>query len=280
MERLAKIKQLIRQLILGSTKTIEMRGADVDDLLQKYSSEEVTNELFEFGRVLLATNDDRVALIDSKATTLVGYSSAILAFLLIRGPSGMHFCVESIAIAVAGIFAGAACVCAGLALRGAQNWSALSEATWLPQEQIVAGPDPLKRFYIGAMHQVLQDNHRIANRKADQMILAQFCVAVAGMLLAVTLIWSVLSQSFSPPFGVYSTSAAPRAAMCSPCRGDSALSVRYLASAEDQGERGEKREQQQALESVLSADSPDSIVRSGLDRLWPYVAPDSLNRIG
>jgi hypothetical protein len=231
----------IRNFVLGSTKTQELPGAEVDELLSEYSSEEVTKELFDFGQILLTADDERVGLIDSKATTLVGYSSAILAFLLIRGASWTHSRFELVAIATVGVIAGFACVFAGLALRGAQNWSQLSEATWFPREQVLAGSDPLKRFYITAMHQVLQDNHRIANRKADQMIVAQVLVALAGVLLAITLaaaIATTVIRSFtSRPSELYSTSVSPLTDYCA---------ATYSVSAE--GRQEEQRAERQATE--------------------------------
>lgn len=245
----------LRDSILGVTRTQELPGAEVDELLAKYSAGDVTKELFDFGRMLLTANDERVGFIDSKATTLVGYSSAILAFLLMRGVGWMHSSLELVAIAIIAVIAGLACFFAGMALRGAQNWSELGERTWFPQEQVLAGSDPLKRFYISAMHQVLQDNHRIANRKADQMILAQVLVALAGVLLAIVLtaaIATTMIRSFtSRPSGLRSVSDAP-------------LTGYYVAtclmSAEDRQEqvqRGrEPREPQLARHLGPAADFP------------------------
>jgi hypothetical protein len=214
----SELRQWIRTSLLGATKPHELPGEEVDQLLAKYPSEEVTKELFDFGQMLLTTDDERVGLIDSKATTLIGYSSAILAFLLMRGVSWTHSWVELIAIALVAVLAGLACVAAFMAVRGAQNWSQLSEATWFPRDQVLAGPDQLKRFYISAMHQVLQDNHRIANRKADEMIIAQILVAAAGVLLAIILtvaIATTLIRSLTcRPSELYSASAAPVTAHC------------------------------------------------------------------
>jgi hypothetical protein len=83
----SELRRWVRTSLLGATKTQELPGEEVDQLLAKYPSEDVTKELFDFGQMLLTTDDERVGLIDSKATTLIGYSSAILAFLLMRGAS-------------------------------------------------------------------------------------------------------------------------------------------------------------------------------------------------
>lgn len=244
---LSELRRKLRKSILGATKTQELPGADVDELLAKYSAEDVTKELFTFGQMLLTANDERVGFIDSKATTLVGYSSAILAFLLMRGVSWMHSPLELIAIAIIAVIAGLACFLAGMALRGAQNWSELGEKTWFPREQVLAGSDPLKRFYISAMHQVLQDNHRIANRKADQMILAQVLVAFAGVLLAITLIVGIATTIVtSRPSELHSASAVPPT--------DCHVAM-YLMFAEDQREQRESQKPQPARHLVLVVDS-------------------------
>ncbi len=236
----SELRRWLRNSVLGKTKTIELPGAEVDELLAKYSAEDVTTELFDFGQMLLTANEERVGLIDSKATTLVGYSSAILALLLMRGATWTHSWLELIAIVIVALAAGSACLFSLMALHGAQNWSQLSEGTWFPRDRVLQGSDSLKRFYISAMHQVLQDNHRIANHKADQMIMAQILVALAGVLLAITLAAAVamtLVRSItSRPSELYSTSAAPLtdccAVTCSAYRADSPPLAQYSVSVE------------------------------------------------
>jgi len=243
----SELRRWLRNSVLGKTKTIEVPGSEVDALLAKYSEESVTKELFDFGKMLLTANEERIGLIDSKATTLVGYSSAILALLLMRGATWTRSWPQLISLVAAAITAGFACLFALMVLHGAQNWSQLSEKTWFPEDRVLAGSDSLKRFYISAMHQVLQDNHRIANRKADQMITAQILVAAAGILLAITLALAVAATLTSRPFHpseLYSAPAAPLTgccvATCSAYRVGSNPSAPYSGSVED-------RWQQEAL---------------------------------
>ena len=64
----------------------------------------------------------------------------------------------------------------------------MSEATWFPSDPgVVSEADVLGRWYLRAMHQSLQENHRIANQKAGEMIVAQLCVAGAGICLGLML---------------------------------------------------------------------------------------------
>jgi len=185
---LERMKAAVRRALLGSTVTREVPGVQVDDLLEQCLRKEITNELFDFGRYLLDQSNARDAAIDQKASSMVGYSSAILAFLLMRGLSWADSPIKLAAFILIGALAALACCFAALALRGARNWKELSEATWFPpQPEFIADEDQLKRFYITAMHQVHQENHRIVNRKADQMIVAQLAVAAAGVLLGCAL---------------------------------------------------------------------------------------------
>jgi hypothetical protein len=177
--------QRLKYALLGQTSTQERQPDDVDALVASYPSQDTTKLLLSFGEKLLKANDDRVAAIDAKATALVGYGTAILALLVTRNLSVSGSLTRALLLAATGGFATVACVSAGLALRATRNWRNLSEATWFPSDLgVVSEADALGRWYLRAMHQTLQENHRIANQKAGEMIVAQLCVTGAGICLA------------------------------------------------------------------------------------------------
>jgi hypothetical protein len=70
--------------LFGRTSTQERDAGDVDALVENYRSPESTKQLLEFGRALLTANDERVEALDTKVTMIVGYSTAILAFMITR----------------------------------------------------------------------------------------------------------------------------------------------------------------------------------------------------
>ena len=144
----------------------------------------------EFGESLLGANEERIKAIDAKATMIVGYSTAILAFLVNRDVQLAGEPVLKVFLILSATAAGsAACYFSGMTLRAAQNWQALGEATWFPNDGVTAKePDRLRRFYLKAMHQTLQENHRKTNIKAQALIKAQLSVALAGMLLGASLV--------------------------------------------------------------------------------------------
>ncbi len=184
MRKVRGLWQYLRPRLLGVTETKERAVFEVDTLIESCPSGEVTGALFNFGRYLLDQNAARDNSVDQKATSIVAYGSAILAFLTTRESSWSHSPIRLLALLLIAALAISACVFAGLALRGARNWLELGEATWFPDHaRFLADEDQLKRYYLTAMHQVFQENHRIVNQKADQMILAQLSVAGAGIFL-------------------------------------------------------------------------------------------------
>jgi hypothetical protein len=95
---------------------------------------------------------------------------------------------------LAGTFATVACFSAGMALRAARNWQNMGEATWFPADRsVVDDPDKLGRWYLRAMHESLQQNHRITNEKASETICAQLAVAGAGICLALSLVGAAIT---------------------------------------------------------------------------------------
>lgn len=174
--------------LFGSTQTHELPEEEVDDLLTQCTSPEAIDELYKFGRELLAENETRTAALDTKATTVVGFGGAILAFLILQTPQWAASTTwELFGISAAAICAAVACVYSFSALRGARDWAAVSERNWFPKQEVLKGPDDLKRAWIRVLHTIRQVNHRITNEKADKVIKAQLLLASAAVILGVTL---------------------------------------------------------------------------------------------
>ncbi len=188
----------LRGYLFGSTVVRELSEQEVDDLIDQYTSEGVTDELYKFGAMLLSENESRAASIDSKATTVVGYSGAILAFLILQAPIWAKATVWELAgISIAAFVAACACVCAFSALRGARDWAWFSEKQWFSKSAALKGADPLKRYYLKCMHGIKQANHRIANQKADSLIKAQMLLAVAAIVLGSMLTASAIRTAIN-----------------------------------------------------------------------------------
>jgi hypothetical protein len=210
LQRLTNAWRWIESRVMGHVQ--EASPQYVDDLVDNHTSKETAEQLFDFGKMVLASNDDRIKTIDAKAASVLAYSAAILAFLLTRSAELGTSPVTAVCIGLVGVFAAFACACSWLALQ-VKPWRALSEATWFPPStQVLEQPDDLKRWYIKAMHQMHQENHVIVNKKAAWMILGQALMGLAGLSLAVGLAASSIGAFLRPSS---SASSVSRPASCS-----------------------------------------------------------------
>lgn len=201
----------VRNGIIGQNAAAqELTPAYVDDLVDKRISKETAEELFTFGKLLFANNDDRIKTVETKALSILGYSSAILAFLVTRSADLDRSLPGAICIAFVGMCAASACVYGWLALIP-RRWKALSETTWFPPPNFrerLDEPDDLKRWYIKAMHQMYQENHRITDKKARLMFKGQLSAVAAGLLLGLALIANSVC-ALSHPTRYFSSESRP-----------------------------------------------------------------------
>jgi hypothetical protein len=177
----------IEAALFGSSHTQERTADEVDELIASCKSEDVTELLMRFGERLIKASDERVAALDAKATAVVAYSTAALAFLVTRQVPEHQ--LETLLFGLACGGALAACICGGLAIRSARNWRSVGEATWFPNDlSAVETADALGRWYLRAMHESYQRNHRIVDGKANEVVYAQAFMALTGVCLGVLLI--------------------------------------------------------------------------------------------
>ena len=151
--------------------------------LADYDLEATTGELYSFGKLLLDEGIQRTGQLESKATIVVGYSGALIAFLLTQ-PATTHFLVWWATIV------GAACALVALTLA---FWAGrihrsywLSDNTWLPDRKI-AKAFTLQLNYFEAIFEVNQDLRSLNLRKGNLVFLAQWTLLSAVIAVAVAL---------------------------------------------------------------------------------------------
>jgi hypothetical protein len=154
---------------------------EVKDLVYSYKDGEVTNELYTFGMMLLSEIQARAAQLDSKSTTMLGWATGILAFLLIATNKSITAIPARFA-AASGVFALLAVICSFLALRTREDWGWPGDTSWLCKTALVSG-DELKRFHIRVIHEVRQTHLVATKRKARRLLLAESFIAIAAVFL-------------------------------------------------------------------------------------------------
>lgn len=176
-------------LIFGSNENT-LSQDEVHALVGSYKPEDVTDELLEFGKLLVAANRERTAQLEGKATAIAGYAGVFLALLLSREP------IQSVMVGnwppgfvrAASVFAGLALVCVFGALAVRRHpW--LSDRQWFEDDDdVLENADKVKRCHVLALHSINGHMRASNDRKADFVIAGQACLLIAGICAAVWLV--------------------------------------------------------------------------------------------
>lgn len=173
----------------------DLSREEVKALVYSYEKPEVTNQLFEFGKMLLEEVEDRSRRINSQSVTVLGWSMAIIAFLVSginRAPTGIsgYFALGSaIAALIAMVFS-------SNALRTRPNWGLPSDKSWIHGSALVQ-EDELKRYHIRVIYDVMKGNVPLVNSKSRSIYIAEVSLIVAASALIMGFAYQLLLAKFS-----------------------------------------------------------------------------------
>jgi hypothetical protein len=160
--------------------TNNLSKAEVRDLIYSYEKPEVTNQLYDFGKMLLEEVQSRSSRINSQSVSVLGWSTAILAFLFAgidRFSGGSRY--FSLCSAV---FALAAMRFSVNALRTRPDWSWPSDVSWIHKTGLLQ-EDELKRYHIRVIHDVRSGRVAIVNAKARSVLRAEVLLILSAAAL-------------------------------------------------------------------------------------------------
>lgn len=173
---------------------------EVNDRLCSYENAETTKDLYEFGNMMVSGLVDVNHHLDSKGSTLAGYSTAIVALLVSTSPFWRPvFDQWEFVTVLAAAFC--AMLASGCSLKAASlyTFSWFSDDEWL-HTKYLEDPETLRRYRVLTMHNVVASHRTIADRKSNWLQAAQWGLAISGLLLFVVLIgasvkgWSIHSS--------------------------------------------------------------------------------------
>jgi hypothetical protein len=176
-----------------------LSSEQVNDRLCSYDGADgkVTEDLYQFGLMLVSEFVDRVHHLDSKAATLAAYSTGIVA-LMVSTSSSWRSALHGWAIglvfagALAAIFAAAFSLKAAFILRF--RW--FSDDEWF-HEKYLEDAETLRRYRILTMHNIVESHRGAAEKKSNYIHAAQCAVAVSASMFFCSLVdaackaWSV-----------------------------------------------------------------------------------------
>ena len=166
-------------------KTIEQRLAEADP--------RVIESLQEFGALMLEELRDRTYGLESKAMGTLGWSAALLVFLLFPfggGTGGPLTTLPKVVRLTAATAATTAIVFAYLALR-LTKWAWPGEHDWF-REDLLSDPGALRRHHLQAMLATYRDNRRRNQQKVRRAKIAELCLVIAAILVGAAVFISTL----------------------------------------------------------------------------------------
>jgi hypothetical protein len=166
--------------------TKNLSKEDVKRLVYAYKDPKITDELYSFGSLLLADVRGRSGNIDSKAATILGWATGILAFLFTE-LSRSRGCVELMCGVASGLCCLVAAIYAFLALRARTDWHWPSDRDWFTESALSsanANADNLKRFYVRSLHDTKQAQLQVTDRKGKRLLVSQYFLVAGAVLFA------------------------------------------------------------------------------------------------
>lgn len=167
----------------------------VRQLVYQYKDDPViTEELYAFGKMFLSEVESRVKQLEAKATSVLGWSVAILAFLFTQLTKGSSIVDTNVSL-LSGTFAALAVERAYLAVRGRSDWLLPSDRDWFGETALGSG-DELKRFHIRSIHEMKHNQNEIANRKSRHLLRGEKYLVLAAAIFVAGIGLHVLKTTF------------------------------------------------------------------------------------
>ena len=180
-------------------ETLKKRLNDMSDdhvrqVVNDCEETDVIDHLYSFGLMLTAEIGQRSDRIESKANLVVGWSTAILAFLVTQlgKLTASRHALQLIAIGIA-LLAMSALWCAFLALKSRSDWIWPSDKDWFCESE-VGSSERIKKFHLQCLHGVRQTHQRITQKKGRMLRYSEWFLLTAALLLTLEVVLSLASS--------------------------------------------------------------------------------------
>jgi hypothetical protein len=157
--------------------------AEVRRRLESYTDAKVTDELHDFGHLLLRDAIDRIAKCDSSAFGLAAYCGGLIAVIVSSssawGASFDPWAIYLVAITLLIVVAAAAIA---IYSTTPQDTEWFSSNEWMSKD-CLADRDRLKRYYVLTLWGIVKDHQARYRTRLRALSLARWMLVVAGGLL-------------------------------------------------------------------------------------------------
>ena|SRR5207245_847998 len=162
---------------------VDLSEDEVKARLALYEDATISNELYDFGRMLLQDAVDRIGKLDSKASALAAYCGGLVTILISTSASWAKFASPSatslLTVAVLGIVISGALAVWSMTLQKIE-WFTQDE--WLKRD-CLSSSERLRRYHVLTMWGVIKSHHAAYRRKIGKIYYAQVVLVLAGLFL-------------------------------------------------------------------------------------------------
>jgi hypothetical protein len=187
---------MLEEVVMSTSSSARLSEEEVRARLVAYEDTGITDELYDFGKMLVSEAINRINRLDTKAASIAAYSVGIITLLASTSSTWiprMHGLWSS-TLVISGVlaFVGASCAVKGLVLRPIE-W--FSENEWLSQE-CLSSRERLRKYRILTMWGVLTSWSEAGKNKSAWIARAQYALLAAAILLVVSLCTAALGRLF------------------------------------------------------------------------------------
>jgi hypothetical protein len=176
----------LRRIIMAQNGIKTVDPKEIERLLMANTYQELTEELFSFGQLLLDEVQQRTAQLDTKLISLLGWTAAILAFLLVGDASWLESTYKlglatTITILLATLSSLGAVACSFLGVK-TEVFQFSSEKDWF-KTSLFDDVLTMKKYHLVSMLETHQAHNRLNERKGQRAHEAEWLLAVSAVLV-------------------------------------------------------------------------------------------------
>ncbi|HVL65785.1 MAG TPA: hypothetical protein VM364_00855 [Vicinamibacterales bacterium] len=194
-----RLRRLYNELFAPPRRRRRVPADELEELFETHTAPELLEELFAFGQLMLDEVAGRTVVIEGKATSVLGWTTALLALFVLQPPTPLAALslTEAVLTALGVSGAIAALIASALALR-VQDWDWPSQQDWL-RSAIFDDPTLLRQYHIVSMLETHEAHACVNEKKARALKFAQAGLILAGLCLGLQLVAALVFQWWTAP---------------------------------------------------------------------------------
>lgn len=194
------MRDTIRRFVANLLRPTEGRNLatpeSISAQLEQHHSPELLDQLFAFGQVMVDEVQSRTTAIESKATSVFGWTTGLLALFVLQPPKPIAaLSSPEFFLTVIGVIGAAGGLCASaLALR-VQPFAWPSQQDWLRADLFSGEAWVLRSVHVLAMLETHEKHSCVNAIKARDLKIAQAGLLIAGLSLGLQLVVALLFRA-------------------------------------------------------------------------------------